>query len=164
MAIAARANQNCRQGPQPFVSLGRQPPPEKDHFMLYIILIYGSEDHVARWTPEEEKEVMSRHADLREQLTAQRRLGPVIRLTPHGAKTVRRYKERKHITDGPFTESKEQLMGLYVVDCATFEDAVAATDRLAFDTGVFVISPLSFLDTGVATTILPPDPRCSPST
>jgi len=116
--------------------------------MRYIILIYGSEDHVARWAPEEEKEVMSRHAGLREELTAKRRLGPVMRLTPNGARTVRRYKERKHITDGPFIESKEQLMGIYVVE-GTFEDAVAATDRLAFETGVFEIWPLMFFEPGV---------------
>jgi hypothetical protein len=38
--------------------------------MLYSILIYGDESHVAAWTPQEEKEVMGRHAELRRQLTA----------------------------------------------------------------------------------------------
>ena len=61
---------------------------------------------------------------------------------------MRRYKDRNYITDGPFSESKEQLMGLYVLDCATFEEAIAAAERLNFETGVFEIAVLSWLTSG----------------
>jgi hypothetical protein len=40
-------------------------------------------------------------------------------------------------------------MGIYVVDCTSFEDALAATERLRFDTGSFEIRPLVLLDPGV---------------
>jgi len=46
-------------------------------------------------------------------------------------------------------------MGLYVVDCATFDDALAAVDRLDFDTGVFEIRPTSYLDPGVVAPVIP---------
>lgn len=124
--------------------------------MLYSILIYGSEDRVGAWTPDEEREVMGRHANLRQEMTEKGRLGPVLRLTPKAGKTVRRYKERKHITDGPFAETKEQLMGLYVVECETFEAAVEAAERLTFDTAVFEITPVSWLDPGVLPAKIPP--------
>ena len=123
--------------------------------MLYSILIYGVEATVAAWTPEEEDGVLGRHAELRRDLAAERRLGPVLRLAPNGAKIVRRHKERRYVTDGPFAETKEQLMGIYVVDCATFDDAVAATDRLAFDSGVFVIRPITWLDPGAIDAKMP---------
>src|SRR5688500_12135886 len=116
--------------------------------MLYSILIYGSEDSVASWTPQEKQEVMGRHADLRQDLKAEQRLGPVFRLAPNEARTVRKYRDRRFITDGPFAETKEQLLGIYVVDCASFEDAVAAAERLSFDTGVFEIRPVVWLDPG----------------
>lgn len=116
--------------------------------MLYSILIYGSEDRVAAWTPREEQEVMGRHAELRQELKADHRLGPVFRLQPNEVKTVRKYRDRRYITDGPFAETKEQLMGIYVVDCATYEEAAAAAERLAFDTGVFEIRPVIWLDPG----------------
>jgi hypothetical protein len=116
--------------------------------MLFSILIYGSEDRVAAWTSQEEQEVMGRHAGLRQELKADRRLGPVFRLQPNEVKTVRKYRDRRFITDGPFAETKEQLMGIYVVDCATYEDAAAAAERLAFDTGVFEIRPVIWLDPG----------------
>ena len=117
--------------------------------MLYSILIYGDEAHVGQWTPEEENEVMGRHAQLRRDLAEAGQLGPVMRLSPQGTRIVRRYKDRQYVTDGPYAETKEQLMGIYVVDCPSFEDAVAATERLRFDTGFFEIRPLVTLEVGV---------------
>jgi hypothetical protein len=117
--------------------------------MLYSILIYGDEGHVGQWTPEEENEVITRHAALQRDLTAAGRLGPTMRLNPQGTKIVRRYKDRQYVTDGPFAETKEQLMGIYVVDCPSFEDVLAATEQLRFDTGFFEIRPLVSLEVGV---------------
>jgi hypothetical protein len=125
--------------------------------MLYSILIYGDESHVAAWTPQEEKEVMGRHAELRRQLTAAGQLGPVMRLNPAGTRIVRRYRDRQSITDGPYAETKEQLMGIYVVDCPSMDDAIAATEQLRFDTGVFEIRPLVTLELGVVAAKIDPD-------
>ncbi len=123
--------------------------------MLYSILIYGSEDRAAAWTAEEEKEVMDLHAALRANLTANSRLGPVMRLVPQQAKTVRRGRPVKEVTDGPFAETKEQLMGLYVIECATFEEALAAVEQLDFETGVFEITPLVYMDPGLLPPVIP---------
>ena len=123
--------------------------------MIYAILIHGSEARYAEYTPEEDKELMDRHADLRADLTAAGRLGPVMRLDPLKSKVVRRYKDRRYVTDGPFAETKEQLMGIYVVDCETFEEAVAAAERLTFDTGVFEIVPTPWLHPGFLAPITP---------
>lgn len=123
--------------------------------MLYSILIYGRESDVAAWTPEELNEVMGRHAELRRKLVAAGRLGPVLRLKTAEMKTVRRYPDRKYVTDGPYTETKEQLLGIYVVDCPTFDDAIAATELLSFKDGVFEISPLLWLDPGVVAPMVP---------
>ena len=127
----------------------------KGKYMLYSILIYGPEAQVAAWTPEELAETMGRHTELRRELVSAGRLGPVLRLDRNQMKTVRRYPDRKYITDGPYAETKEQLLGIYVVDCPTFEDAVAATERLNFKGGVFEISPLMWLDPGVVAPMVP---------
>jgi hypothetical protein len=100
-------------------------------------------------------ELMGRHAHLRRDLESARRMGPVLRLTPNTIKTVRRYKDRDYITDGPFTESKETLMGLYVVECATFDEAVECAQRLNFETGFFEISELTWLSLGVLPPVTP---------
>jgi hypothetical protein len=43
------------------------------------------------------------------------------------------------------------------VDVPTFDDAVAATERLNFSGGVFEISPLVSLNPGVLAAVLPPE-------
>jgi hypothetical protein len=116
--------------------------------MLYAILIYGSEDHYAALSAAQETELMQRHAALRQELAADERLGPVMRLKANGGRTVRRYKDRAFITDGPYAETKEQLMGIYVIDCASFQEAVDATAQLDFETGVFEIRPLDTFEPG----------------
>lgn len=123
--------------------------------MLYSILIFGSEDAAANWTAEEHDEVMGRHAELRAQLTGRQRLGPVMRLSPKESKIVRRSRGQVRVTDGPYAETKEQLMGIYVVECATFDEAVAATELLDFRTGAFEIVPLRYLDPGLLAPLIP---------
>jgi hypothetical protein len=123
--------------------------------MLYSILIYGPDAEVAAWTPEELAETMGRHTGLRRELVSAGRLGPVLRLDRNEVKTVRHHSDRKYITDGPYAETKEQLLGIYVVDCPTFDDAVAATERLNFKGGFFEISPLMWLDPGVVAPLVP---------
>ena len=121
--------------------------------MLYAILIYGSEPQVAAMSAEDYGALMDRHADLRHDLAAEGRLGPTLRLERDGGRTVRRYKERRLVVDGPFAETKEQLMGVYIIDCASPEDALAATDRLDFETGVFEIRPLATFEVGALTAL-----------
>jgi len=129
--------------------------------MLYSIAILGDDSRVAAWTPAEESEVMDRHTQLRRKLTAAGSLGPVMRLQTTATKTVRRYSDRKYITDGPFAETKEQLLGIYVVDVPTFEDAVAATELLNFEGGVFEISPLIWLSVGAVPEMIPEGEVCT---
>jgi hypothetical protein len=81
----------------------------------------------------------------------------VLRLKSDQIRTVRNsgYAERKFITDGPYAETKEQLLGLYVVECASFEDAVATSERLRFEGCVFEIAPLTWSSPGVTPALTP---------
>ena len=60
------------------------------------------------------------------------------------ATTVRVRNGRTTITDGPFAETKEQLLGFYLLDCATFEEALEETTKLAREreSGALEIRPL----------------------
>jgi hypothetical protein len=46
------------------------------------------------------------------------------------ATTVRRQDGRAVFTDGPFAETKEQLGGFHVLDCANLDDALAHARRI----------------------------------
>jgi hypothetical protein len=113
--------------------------------MLYSILIYGSEAAVAAWSEREVAEVMGRHADLRRELLARGQLGPVMRLAPPPGTAA----GAPLATDGPFAETKEQLLGIYVIDGATEAEAHATARRLAFEGAVFVVRPIVAFAPGV---------------
>ena len=56
------------------------------------------------------------------------------------------------VLDGPFAETKEQLLGFYVIDCDDLEGALAVARDLAVanpGTGAFEIRPLMLLHGGV---------------
>jgi hypothetical protein len=120
--------------------------------MLYAILCYNSEDLVASWSKEEEAQVMARLGAVQEKLAQAGRLGPVARLLPTtAATTLRKTKGEPLVLDGPFAETKEQLLGFYVVDCASLEEAVAtAKELLQANAGVggYEIRPLLLFKPG----------------
>ncbi len=54
------------------------------------------------------------------------------------ATTVRRQGDGVVVSDGPFSESKEQLGGFFLIDVPTLEDALAVARRTAMEGPVFV--------------------------
>jgi hypothetical protein len=113
--------------------------------MLYAILCYHSEETVSRWTKEQDDAVLSRLKAVRTKLAAEGRMGPAARLMPTTAAVTLR-KGREHVViDGPFAETKEQLLGFYVVECRDLEHALETAREMAQanDTGgAYEIRPL----------------------
>jgi len=98
--------------------------------MLYTILCYHDEGAVGALTQEEDAALMAELAVLRRQLGAEGKLGPVARLMPTTAATTLREGREPLVIDGPFAETKEALLGFYVVDCASLEEALEVARRL----------------------------------
>lgn len=119
--------------------------------MLYAILCYHSEDVVGSWTSEEEDAVMTRLAAVQERLASQGRLGPVVRLLPTTtATTLRKDREPPLVLDGPFAETKEQLLGFYLVDCPSLDEVLEVTRDLgqANPGGSYEIRPVAVFRPG----------------
>jgi hypothetical protein len=113
--------------------------------MLYAILCYDSEDVVGSWSKQEEDAVMAKLAGVQEKLAKQGRLGPVARLMPTTAATTVRKAREPLVLDGPFAETKEQLLGFYIVDCASLDEAIETAQDLArasSTAGAYEIRPL----------------------
>lgn len=120
--------------------------------MHYAILCYDSEEVVGSWTKEEDDAVMAKLMVVQAKLTKEGKLGPVARLMPTSrAKTLRKG-TAAHVTDGPFAETKEVLLGFFIVNCSTFDEAIDAAKDLArasSSKGAYEIRPLSlFQPTG----------------
>ena len=103
--------------------------------MLYAILCYDSEEVVHSWSREQDAAVMERLAAVTSRLAAQGRLGPTARLLPTTAATTVRKGATPLVLDGPFAETKEQLLGFYVVDCQTLDEAIEIANELGAASG-----------------------------
>jgi hypothetical protein len=113
--------------------------------MLYAMLCYNNEDAVFAWSKEQNDAVMDKLMSVQEGLKKQGRLGPVARLMPtSAATTLRKQTEPPLVIDGPFAETKEQLLGFYVIDCKGLDEALETARELgkANPGGSYEIRPL----------------------
>jgi hypothetical protein len=116
--------------------------------MLYAILCYNSEDAVGSWSKEYHDETMARLHVVHDKLAGQGRLGPVARLLPTTAATTLRKGRENLVVDGPFAETKEQLLGFYIVECSSLDTAIETARELAKanpGTGSYEIRPVAEL-------------------
>jgi hypothetical protein len=114
--------------------------------MLYAVLCYHSEDVVCSWSKEEDAAVMAKLGVVQERLTKAGKLGPVARLMPTtAATTLRKDREPPLVIDGPFAETKEQLLGFFIIDCASLDEALGIARDLAEANpgGAYEIRPVS---------------------
>jgi hypothetical protein len=100
--------------------------------MQYAILCYSQQGVVDALTPAQDEAMMKMILGTGEELRAEGKLGISVRLMNTAtAVSLRHGGGDALVLDGPFAETKEQLLGLYVVDCASLDDALDAARRLA---------------------------------
>ena len=118
--------------------------------MLYAILAYHVEVEVMGWTAQEDAAVMSGLNKVHDRLTQDTRLGPAARLGPTEKARTLRGPGAGLVVDGPFAETKEQLLGFYVMEFASEDAAIAAARELrrANPSAVYEIRPISFYRSG----------------
>jgi hypothetical protein len=117
--------------------------------MLYTLLCYNKEDVVWSWSKEEDDAVMGRLSVVHEKLAKDGKLGPSLRLLPTTAATTLR---GPLVIDGPFAETKEQLLGFYVIDVENLDAALDVAKQLsqANPTSTYEVRPIA---------LYVPDPR-----
>ena len=110
--------------------------------MLYTLLCYNKEDVVWSWSKEEDDAVMAKLDVVHQKLTREGKLGPSLRLLPTTAATTLR--GGNLVIDGPFAETKEQLLGFYVIDVENLDAALDVARELsaANPTSVYEVRPI----------------------
>lgn len=115
--------------------------------MLYALLCYGSEDEVACWTREQEQSVRQRCATAAGNMESLGARGPAFQLMPTTTAITLRPGTTSKVIDGPFDETREQLLGMWLYDFANLEDAMAAAKMLAeargMDAGALEVRPVA---------------------
>ena len=117
--------------------------------MQYAILCYNDEDVVWSWSQREDQAVMARLGVVHDRLAKAGKMGPSLRLLPTtSATTLRKTQDPPLVIDGPFAETKEQLLGFYIIDVADLEDALGVARELASANpgGAYEIRPIALFN------------------
>jgi len=92
--------------------------------MQYALLIHETEGVWDSYSEAEQGEIMAGYGTFSEHLAKHKQLVSAERLQPsHTATTVKLRDGKVALTDGPFTETKEQLGGFYVVEAQDLDEA-----------------------------------------
>lgn len=112
--------------------------------MLYAILAYHEEHIIQDLSDAQDGALMEDLMAVHERLTVQGKMGPAGRLGATSLAATVRGAGRGVVTDGPFAETKEQLLGFYVVDCPTHAEAIEAARDLkeANPSAVYEVRPM----------------------
>ncbi|WP_445680530.1 YciI family protein [Radicibacter daui] len=124
--------------------------------MLYALLCYHDEDVVWSWSKEEDDAVMARLGQVQEKWVKAGKLGPSLRLLPTtAATTLRKSEDPPLVLDGPFAETKEQLLGFYIIDVEGLEEALAFARELAAANpgGAYEIRPVGLYNADPRTAV-----------
>ena|SRR5271156_2013367 len=111
--------------------------------MLYAFLCCHDETVVNSWTKAEDDAVLTKRYKVTDKLAAAGKLGPSVRLMPTTTATTVRMGREPVVPDGPFAETKEALLGFYLIDCDSLEEAIETAKQIGRDEKVvFEIRPV----------------------
>lgn len=120
--------------------------------MLYSILIFGEDATFDQLSTDEQADVMGKHYALQERLAGSDQNGPAVKLhATTTAVTIREQSGVPVVTDGPFAETKEHLLGFYTIECDTIEEAIEVAKFLPLDIATIEVRPISWFGPGKAT-------------
>ncbi len=119
--------------------------------MQYVILAYHAVGLVESWTSEEDTALMTDLLAVHDRLIEAGQMGPAARLAGTDGAVTLRGPGAGVVTDGPFAETKEHLLGFYVVDCQTQDEAIAIARDLrgATPSAMYEIRPVLLSIPGV---------------
>lgn len=117
--------------------------------MMYAVLCYNNEEMVCGWSKEEDDAVMARLSKAHEKWEKAGKLKPSIRLLPTSAATTL-HKAKDLVIDGPYAETKEALLGFYIIDVESLDEGLQFARDLAAANpgGAYELRPIHLYNPG----------------
>lgn len=98
--------------------------------MQYLLMLYSDESHWAKMAPAAQQEAAAAYGAYTETLRKSGHLLGSNRLRPGStATTVKVESGKSKVLDGPYSESKEQLGGYYLIDVPDLDAAISWAAR-----------------------------------
>jgi hypothetical protein len=104
--------------------------------MRYLFLIHGDDEAEAAMSPEERRAIVDQY--IAYSATLRDRGVYVLGEALTGESAVVRPGENPLVTDGPFADTKEGIGGIYVVECASRDEALDLAAQVPRSPGVAV--------------------------
>jgi hypothetical protein len=111
--------------------------------MQYMLSLIGEEPNWEDVSPEEMQATIDEMEKYNDELKA---AGAMV--TGHGlreratASVVRFSGDERTVIDGPFAETKEQLMGFWIIEAANLDEALAWTKKAPLEEAAIEVRPL----------------------
>jgi hypothetical protein len=106
--------------------------------MKYAFLLWGDEAAEAAMSPSDSRRIIEEHSAFADEMRRAGRHVAGAGLLPSGKARIVRVAEGGLVTDGPFLEAKEQLGGLYLLECANEHEALETARRIPTSPGLVV--------------------------
>jgi hypothetical protein len=91
----------------------------------YLLTIWADESHYAGMGPDDASKIFAAHGKFGEAVAAAGVMRGGDGLQPTATATTVRVRDGETmLTDGPFAETREQLGGFYMLECADLDEAV----------------------------------------
>jgi hypothetical protein len=114
--------------------------------MKYMLLIYDDEKAWTTFSAAEQQQYMGEYMQFTQQIQSGGQYVASSRLHPTSAATsVRVRGGERLVTDGPFAETREQLLGYYVIEAKDLDEAIAIAAQIPSarsPLGVIEVRPL----------------------
>jgi hypothetical protein len=113
--------------------------------MKYLLALFGDESDWGDRTPEEQAESMKAWDDYTQEVTAAGAFLGGEGLSPSATATTVRIPAGSGdpvLTDGPFAETKEQLGGYYLLECADLDEALGWARKIPLPGGAVEVRPV----------------------
>ena len=116
--------------------------------MLYVLLIYEAEDVSAGYSAADTESALVGHRALQDRAKHDGAFVEANQLMrPETAMSLRVRGGEAIVMDGPFTETKELLIGYYVVECASLDQAIEYARQIPHaSTGGIEIRPITYFE------------------
>jgi hypothetical protein len=112
--------------------------------MKFMVSLITDGSSMEGMTPEQMGEFAQRMGAYMDEVRSSGALVNTGRLGPAGeARTVRHGNGAPAVTDGPFTETKEQLGGYMLLECETLDEATGWAERLPVADGAVEVRAIT---------------------
>lgn len=91
----------------------------------YMLMLLDNPADYAALTPQQMQEVVKEYGVWAQRMGEEGKLVAGEKLADEGGKILRGHGAKALVTDGPFAETKEVLGGFFIVNAATYDEALA---------------------------------------